>query len=126
MVLIENLVSFIEENTSLVVDTDLFIGAFEVSSPRRCVAVSEFAGGLSSWSGMNTQPIQVLSKDITYLLAEALAFTVHNLLDEKAGFSFTGLSGIFYCLVLDRPFPIGRDKAGSFIFSSNYLLRMTE
>jgi hypothetical protein len=122
--LIEDIASYIEDNTDLVIDTDLFMGAFETKSPRKCVMVSEFAGGGSSWSGLHTQPVQVLSRDITYLLAETLAFTIHSLFDEKAGFSDLGLSNIFYCEVLNKPYPVGRDSSGAFVFSANYLLRM--
>lgn len=122
--LIEDLVTYIEDNTDLVVDTDLFIGALETKSPRKCVLVSEFAGGMELWSGMKTLPIMVQSQDVTYLLSEALVFTVYDLLNNKAGFSGSGLSDILFCEVLNRPFPIGRSAASSFIFSSNFLLRM--
>lgn len=119
---IEDLVDYIETNTSLVIDTDLFIGADQPNTPVKCVFVMEFAGGADDWSGHGTRPVQVLSKNLTYLTAEALANTVYDLLSNKAGFS--SLSDVFYCEVLNRPFPVGRDQRGSYIFSSNFLFRI--
>lgn len=118
---IEDLVGYIEGNTSLVIDTDLFIGADQSNTPAKCVFVMEFAGGVSDWSGHETRPIQVLAKDLTYLTAEALAYIVYDLLSNKPGFS--GLNDVFYCAALNRPFPVGRDQRGSYIFSSNFLFR---
>jgi hypothetical protein len=119
---IEDLVDYIETNTSLVIDTDLFIGADQPDTSAKCVFVMEFAGGGENWSGQITRPVQVLSKDLTYLTAEALANVVYDLLSNKAG--FLTLSDVFFCEVLNRPFPVGRDQRGSYIFSSNFLFRM--
>lgn len=118
---IEDLTDYIETNTALTIDTDLFIGMDQPDTSVRCVFVMDFAGGVDDWSGHSTRPIQVLVKDLTYLTAEALAYIIYDLLSNKAGFS--GLSGIFYCEGLNRPFPVGRDQRGSYIFSSNFLFR---
>jgi hypothetical protein len=82
----------------------------------------EFSGGVDDWSGHGTRPVQVLVKDLTYLTAETLANVVYDLLSNKPGFS--GLDDVFYCEVLNRPFPVGRDQRGSYIFSSNFLFRV--
>mgnify|MGYP000595391082 CR=1 FL=1 len=119
---IEDLVNYIEANTSLIIDTDLFIWQYQPHTPASCVFVMEFAGGVDDWSGHGTRPVQVLAKDLTYLTAEALANIVYDLLSNKPGFS--GLDDVFYCEVLNRPFPVGRDQRGSYIFSSNFLLRI--
>lgn len=121
---IEDLVNYIEVNTSLIIDTDLFIGADQPNTPARCVFVMEFSGGVDDWSGHRTRPVQVLVKDLTYLTAEALANVVYDLLSNKPGFS--GLDDVFYCEVLNCPFPVGRDQRGSYIFSSNFLFRMKQ
>ena len=118
---VEDLVDYIEINTSLTIDVDLFIGADQPNTPARCVFVAEFSGGLENWSGLKSRPVQVLAKDLTYLTAEALADIVYSLLSNKAGFST--LSDVFYCEVLNRPFSVGRDQRGSYIFSSNFLFR---
>ncbi len=123
MVFIEYLVNYIEDNSSLTIDTDLFIGADQPDAPARCVFLMEFAGGFEQWDGHKTQPIQVLAKDLTYLTAQALANTVYDLLSNKPGFTADGLTDTFFCEVLNRPFPIGRDQRGSYIFSSNFLFR---
>ena len=119
---IEDLTDFIAAQTSLAIDADLFIGADQSNTPAKCVFVTEYAGGFETWTGHETRLIQILAKDLTYLTAEALANIVHDLLSNKPGFS--GLSNVFFCEVLNRPFPIGRDQRGSYIFSSNYLFRM--
>ena len=119
---IEDLVNYIEANTVLVIDADLFIGADQPNTPARCVFVMEFAGGVDEWSGHGTRPVQVLAKDLTYLTAETLANLVYDLLSNKPGFS--GLSDVFFCEVLNRPFPVGRDQRGSYIFSANFLFRV--
>ena len=124
MSFIEDLVDYIADNTSLVVDTDLFIGADQPNTPHKCVLITEFAGGIASWSGHNTQPVQVLAKDLTYLTTQYLAETVYTLIMNKAGFSDANLSDVLFCEVLNSPFPIGRDKRGCYIFSSNFLFRM--
>lgn len=120
---ISDLVSYIEDSTALVQDTDLFIGADELDAPDKSVFVAEFAGGYETWPGMVTRPVQVLVRDVTYLLAETLAYEVYDVLANKAGFSDTALD-VFYCEVLNRPFAVGRNERGCYIFSSNYLFRM--
>lgn len=122
MAFIEDLVGYIEDNSSLVLDTDLFI-VDQVNTPAKCVIVREFAGGSETWAGHKTQPVQVLAMDLTYLTAQALATTVYDLLSNKAGFSDAVLSDIFFCEVLNRPFSIGRNQRGGYIFSSNFLFR---
>ena len=124
MVLIESLVHYIEDNTDLVIDTDLFIGTEQFEALSKCVVVSEFAGGIENWSGSKTQPIQVLAKDLTYLTTQALATTVYSILANKPGFDDSNLSDVQFCEVLNRPFPVSRDKRGCYIFSANFLLRM--
>ena len=122
MAFIEDLVGYIEDNSLLVVDTDLFISD-QPNTPVKCVIVSEFAGGSEGWAGHKTQPVQVLAKDLTYLTAQTLANVVYDLLSNKAGFSDANLNDVFFCEVLNRPFPVGRDQRGSYIFSSNFLFR---
>jgi len=121
---ISDLVSYIADNTTLVQDTNLFIGADEPDAPNKAVFVSEFAGGDETWSGLISHPVQVLVRDLTYLLAETLAYEVYDVLANKAGFS-GGVLDVFYCEVLNRPFAVGRNERGCYIFSSNFLFRMT-
>lgn len=124
MSFIEDLVDYVEDNTTLVIDTDLFIGADQPDTPYKCVLITEFAGGGEDWSGHKTKPVQVLAKDLTYLTAQALAETVYALFQNMAGFSETALSDVLFCEVLNVPFPVGRDGRGCYIFSSNFLFRM--
>ena len=123
MTFISNLVSYIESNTALVQDVDLFVGADEPDASKKAVFVAEFAGGSETWPGMIVRPVQVLVRDLTYLLAETLAYIVYDVLANKAGFSDENLD-VFFCEVLNRPFAVGRNERGCYIFSSNYLFKM--
>lgn len=120
MAFIEDLIGYIEDNSDLVFGTDLFI-TDHINNPAKCVIVSEFAGGTENWSGLKTQPVQILVMDLTYLTAQVLAETIYDLLANKAGFPDAALSHVFFCDVLNRSFPVGRNQRGSYVFSINFL-----
>ncbi len=116
-----DLVDLIAANSSLVVDTDLFLGEEPPEAPTRLVLVRESAGGYQTESGMILCPIQVLAKDLDYMNARSLSFVVYDLLVNKPGFQT--VEGIFFCEIINRPFAVDRDPRGCYIFSSNYLFR---
>jgi len=121
MSFITDLVDFIEAQTSLTIDTDLFIGTDQLDGGSRRVVISESPGGVESESGLITHPIQVLAKDLTYLSAQGLAMEVYDVLANKPGFST--FSDIFYVEVINMPYPVSRDSRGMYIFSTNFLFR---
>lgn len=120
----KSLVDYIEAQTSLVTDTDLFVGAEVVDSPAKCVIVTETAGSNDSWSGLQIRTVQIIGKDLSYIEAEALIESVYDLFAHKPGFPSDGLNeDIFYCDVISRPTLISRDERGSYIFTANLLFR---
>ena len=121
MSFINDLAEYIEDNTALILDTDLLVGASVVGSPDRCVIITESAGGSESESGMKTHPVQIITKDLSYFDARARAQITYALLANKPGFST--LSGVFYCDVMTMPFFIDRSERGGFIFTSNLVFQ---
>ena len=121
MSFIQDLADYIAANTSLIVDTDLYIAEEEVDSPDECVTLITSPGSIRTESGMDVQTLQVLAKGKSFIAAEDLAQIVHDLLANKPGFS--GLEGIFYCEVINSPFPVERDGRGRYVFSSNFVMR---
>jgi len=121
MSFIQDLADYVASNTSLVVDTDLFIAEEPASSPDECVILITSPGSTKSESGLDMQAVQVLSKGKSFIAAESLAQTVFDLLANKPGFS--GLTDIFYCEVLNSPFPVEVDGRGRYIFSSNFIIK---
>ena len=121
MSFIQDLTDYVALNTALVVDTDLFIAEEPVDSPDECVTLITSPGSTRTESGMDVQAIQVLAKGKSFIAAEDLAQTVFDLLANKPGFS--GLDNVFYCEVLNSPFPVERDGRGRYIFSSNFVIK---
>jgi len=125
MSLIVNLAKFIDTNTSLTMDIDLFVGADVLDAPAESVVIREIPGSTENFSTMESRAIQVAVKSLSYVEAETLAWTVYNLLKNKSGFNDVDLAGenIFYCEVIGSPVPMDRDERGSFIFTSNFLIK---
>lgn len=121
---LEDLTDYVEAQTSLIIDTDLFIASEPTDSPTKFAVITESPGCYETESGMQVQPIQVLTKDLTYLTAQALANTIFNVLKNKPGFSDVDLSAVFYCEDLSMPFCVGQDDRGRWVFSTNFLIRM--
>jgi hypothetical protein len=121
MSFIQDLADYVAANTSLIVDTDLYIAEEAVDSPDECVTLVTSPGSSRTESGIDVQALQVLANGKSFIAAEDLAQTVHDLLANKPGFN--GLEGIFYCEVINSPFPAGRDGRGRYVFSSNFVIR---
>lgn len=125
MSLIVNLAKYIDTNTSLTMDTDLFVGADVLEAPAESVIIREIAGSTENWSEMEARSIQIVIKSLSYIGAETLAWTIYNLLNNKPGFSDSDLSGesIFFCETVGSPAPLDRDERGSFIFVAVFVIR---
>lgn len=121
MSFILDLVDYIASNTALTVDTNLYLGEEVVDSPDECVTLITSPGSTRTESGMDVQVLQVLAKGKSFIAAEDLAQTVHDLLANKPGFA--ELEGVFYCEVINSPFPVDRDGRGRYVFSSNFIVR---
>jgi len=123
MSLVLDLVNYIASQTSLTVDTDLFVEASVYDAPSKCVIVAENYG-TDNESRVKQYSVQVFAKDLAPEDAKTLAGTVYDLLAHKPGFSDVSLQDIFYVDVLYTPAIIDRDSRGSFICSFSLLVRM--
>lgn len=125
MSLVVNIVNFIDAQTSLTADTDLFVGGESVGAPDKGVTVRELGpSSIQNRSGMESRAVQILIKELAYVDAETLAETVFNLLAHKPGFVVGDIDeNIFYVDVINRPGLIDRDERGAYIFAFNLLIR---
>lgn len=120
MSLAVDLATYIEANSSLVLDTNLFVAEEIMESPDSCMIVIASPGSYDTESGMEKRAIQVLAKAKSYVDTETLAYVAFDLLKNKPGFDT--VSNIFYCEVLSAPYPADRDERGRYIFSMNFLI----
>ena len=125
MSLVVNIVNFIDAQTSLTADTDLFVGGESVGAPDKGVTVRELGpSSIQNRSGMEGRAVQILIKELAYVDAETLAETVFNLLAQKPGVVVGDIDeNIFYVDVINRPGLIDRDERGAYIFAFNLLIR---
>jgi len=123
MSLVQDIATYIEANSSLVMDTDLFVGAETVNTPSGSVVVREFAGSTENESGLEARAIQILALDHGYVNAEILLNTVYSLFANKSGFVSDDLIGILFVSVSSMPGYVDRDASGHFVFSTSLLFR---
>ena len=123
MSLVQDIATYIEANSSLVMDTDLFVGAETVDTPSGSVVVREFAGSTENESGLEARAIQILALDRGYVNAEILLNTVYSLFANKSGFVSDDLIGILFVSVSSMPGYVDRDASGHFVFSTSLLFR---
>lgn len=121
MSFILDLVDYIASQTTLVVDTDLFISDELDDSPDACVTVFSSPGSFRNESGIDIQAVQILVKDEAFIPTETRALEVFNLLANKPGFG--DLEDVFYSEVLNAPFLVDRDERGRYVFSMNLIIR---
>uniref|UniRef100_A0A6M3M4H8 Tail protein n=1 Tax=viral metagenome TaxID=1070528 RepID=A0A6M3M4H8_9ZZZZ len=122
MSLVQDIADYIAANSSLVVDTDLFVGGETVDTPSGSVIVREFAGSTKNESGLEERAIQILALDLGYINAETIINTVYALFANKPGFAST-LTGIFFVSVVSMPGFIDRDQSGNYVFSTSLLFK---
>lgn len=109
---------------SLTVDTNLYIGDEPPDSPDECVTIIG-SPGYDTESGIEIRPFQIIVKNTSYVPTQELAYEVFEPLKNKPGFPST-IGGVFYCEVINSPFPLQRDARGRWVFSMNFLIRMLE
>jgi len=124
MSLVQDIATYIEANSSLVMDTDLFVGAETVNTPSGAVVVRESPGSVRNESGLEERAIQLLAIDRGYINAETLLNGVFNLFVNMPGFGVEELQSIFFVNALSMPGFVDRDASGKFVFSSGLLFRM--
>lgn len=122
--ILQEIADFIEDNTDLVVGTDLFAGAAPANAQDSHNIIIESGGNPDSdLSDYQEKTVQVLSKSTDYLTARAAAENIYSVLHCKAGMTF----GNFYANVVEAitlPQSVGQDEKGLYTISTNYVLRI--
>lgn len=129
--MIKEIVEFIEDRTSFVVGTDLFMGHREPANPDRCQVVLESAGGAvyGEIPDRVDKNVQVISRGRSYMDARDDAFEIYEALHGTAGWNaplLTSGYNYFYYVIdaLADPQYIGQDERGMYEFSTNYIFRI--
>ena len=125
MSLVQDIATYIEANTSLVMDIDLFVGGETVHSRPGYIVVREFAGSTENESGFEERAIQILASDLGYVNAETLINTVYALFANKPGFVSADLTGILFVSVISMPGFVDRDQSGNYVFSTSLIFKRT-
>ena len=113
MSLTMDVVDYIAAQTTLVVDTDLFIGGELPDSTEKSVVVRETPSSTQNYSGLQMRAIQVIVKELGYITAETLANLIFDLFAHRPGLPSGNVAqGVFYVDVINRPALIDRDARG--------------
>ncbi len=126
------IVAYVDAQTTLTLDTDLFPGDRPLDAPDACVGLYERGGATSYESlGMLSIRIQVLARGKTYFEARDLAFLVYNVLHGMAGVDLPVLTSgeswtINTCRAPTLPQLLGRDETGRTEFTANYIFEAEE
>jgi len=120
-----NLAKYIEEKTSYVIDTTIFICIDQVDTPEKCIIVDESPGSFRNFSGLESRAIQISCKDNNDLSAETLAHEINELFSNKPGFDSIHLADehILFSDGAVMPMKLGRMANGSYIYVLNFTLQ---
>lgn len=130
--MIKELTTYIANNTSLTVDTDLFAGFRPAEAQPQCVAVLEPTGGIvnSYFPDAGEKMIQILSRAKSYWDARSDIYTVFNLLKSKAQVTLPVVGSTTYKaeFIEAQNFPqsLQQDENGLWEFSANFIIRIRE
>jgi hypothetical protein len=129
--MIQEVAQFVEDNTALVIGTDLFVGHRTQEAQARCTVLLERSGGVEYFDLTDKVDwaLQVLSRSDTYMTARDDAMLIHALLHGAAGWTLPVItSGDAYYLETAEahayPAYIGQDEKGLHEFSCNFILRV--
>lgn len=130
--MIKEITTYIANNTSLILETDLFGGYRPDSSPDQCVTVLETGGGSvnSYFPDGGEKLIQILSRAKSYWNARIDAYIVHDLLKSKAQITLPVVNVVVYKAefieAIHFPQSVGQDERGLWEFSQNFIFRIRE
>jgi len=128
--MIKELSQYIEDNTSLVIGTDLFVGWRPSNAPVKCTTVLEAGGGKPDPYVVDfvEKLIQILTRGDSYFEARSEAYTVFNLLNGRRGITLPTVdtAGIYVNVIeaINVPQSIGQDENNRSEFSANFILRL--
>ncbi len=128
---IRELAEFIEDQSTLVVGTDLYTGIFPQDAADTASAIRPTGGPEEFFVNIRHATHQVISRARYWKDAEDEAFKVYDVLHKARGFTLPVVeSGPTYILETGRaiaqPQFIGHDDKGRLEFSTNYLLTVQE
>lgn len=119
MSFIGDVATYIGDNTSLILNTNLFVGGFIRSSPVESVAVLGIGGGSESESGIVSQAVHIQSRSYSYIASRTLAFLILDLFKSGNGFSLG--QRVYSSEIVNMPYPSGRDE-NNYLFSMDMLV----
>lgn len=129
--MIQEIASWIEDETALVIGHDLFVGHRPQNAQARCTVLLERSGGVEYFDLPDKVDwaLQVLSRGDTYMHAREDAMLIHALLHGAAGWTLPVItSGDAYyletCEAQAFPAYIGQDEKRNYEFSTNYICRI--
>jgi hypothetical protein len=138
--MIQEIAQFIEDQTSLTIGVDLFVGHLPSMTqggtvpPLRLASVMEKTPSATDgyWPDYEQKEIQVLVKGQSYFTARALAYEIYRALHGQAGWRLPVLtSGEEYIANtidgVSPPYPLENpEEKGIFLFSTNFIFRITK
>lgn len=137
--MIEEIAQFIEDQTSLTMGVDLFVGHLPTEipgggePPLLLATVMENTPSATDgdWPDYEQKEIQVLVKGPSYFTARALAYHIYRALHGQAGWRLPVLtSGEEYIANaidgVSPPYPMENpEEKGTYLFSTNFIFRIT-
>ena len=130
--MLKEICAYIEEETSLLIDTNLFAGFVPSTVTVDCVIILESGGKPNFYlKDYQEKTIQVLSRAENYHIAKSNALIVYDLLHGSAGITLpvVGSGKEYYVNTIEAisaPQSLGQDEKGLFNISTNFVLRIQD
>lgn len=131
--MLKELTQFIENNTALVIDTDLFAGFRPPEAQVDCTAVYERTGDSRDFDLIDkrTTPIQFITRASDFHAARDAAEAMATLFHGQAGYDLPIITtGEEYHVatseILSGPAFLGQDELGNFEYTLNMLFRIQD
>jgi len=127
--MIKELATWIQNNTTLIIGVDLFVGERLIEAPVKCIVLLESGGKPDFWdTKVRETTIEILARAQTYLDAKELIWPVYSLLHGLVGqdlpvIDSNYLYSIDTCDALTEPQPLGTDEKGNNEFSVNLVTK---
>lgn len=129
--MIQEIGQWLEDNLTLTVGTDLYVGHRPSGAPVRCSVLLERVGGVTDFfmTDRVQYALQVLSRSDSYMTARDDAVAIYEFIHGASGWTLPVLeSGHAYFLETAEaqayPAYIGQDEKGNHEFSCNFVLRI--